>query len=186
MKNLALFVLVTFLIASYSNEKEELESSLKNTIEIYIRSKLETGTLDSVIIMGIETVTPYITTRFYQGKLYSELYKQQMISNPEVQARYKMTIQKDTTVQESWDYAEYRKMVMAEYTEVDRAEAKEKYEKLLVRIDSCQKILDSPDVDKETFMHYLVIVKAFTSKPGTPQKTEILSFKISQDFKIIE
>lgn len=159
MKKLIYFMLILIGFVACSSPKEKLEKKLLKSITQYMEAnKGKADIVDSIVIQDIDTLTPATYLFLYQQSLQN---KAEMLGQQYAVA----TDEGDTTVLESINNENI---------------------KTLNKLDSCDKAIKSPSVDKGTLWGYFVITKIYVKHPDNEVEVMDIGFPITADFKVKE
>ena len=159
MKKWLFFGVVLIGIVSCSSPKEKLVKNLRSTIIKYMdANKGKSDKIDSIVILDIDTLTP---------ASYMFLYQQSLQNKVEALG------QQQGQASESGN------------DELSESIAKESG-KTLNKLDSCNKALENPSMDKSSVWGYFVITKIYVKHPDNEVEVMDIGFPITADFKVKE
>lgn len=157
-KHLLIIISITLLFSCTSPEKR-LEKKLFNTIKDYMAANTaKTDIIDSISIIDIDTLTPATYMFLYNESL------QNKIEDLNQQYAYAMDDGNDSLADI------IGKKNIATFN----------------KIDSCEKALKSPSLDKSSVWGYFVITKVYIHHPDNEKEIIDIGFPITKEFIVKE
>lgn len=152
-------MMVVFGLISCNTPKEKLEKKLMSTINDYMEiNKGKEDNIDSIVIKDIDTLTPATYLFLYQQSL--------QIKAESIGQQY---------------------AAATEDGEEKKGEALDKENvRVLNKLDSCTRAMESPNVDKSTVWGYFVITKIYIKHPDNTCEIMDIGFPVTKDYKVYE
>jgi len=163
MKQKVVFIILTALLSlcACRNGKEKLNQRLKQVITQYMESSIEGFTVDSVQILGVDSLTDLQYAYFNKVALqnYEELLEQNRM------------LYLTPITEEEWDEQE---LVINQL------------QKIKNQLMQCDSILLDPRTDTVIFQYFFVATNVFGKNKNAQSETLFYGFPMDKSFKIKE
>ena len=155
--------MIAILLCFYAckDKKEVLNQKLKDTITHYMESSVEGFKVDSIKIVGIDSLTDIQYAYFH--KVIFQNFEEQLEQN------YILYVTPIT--EQEWDEQERIRLQL---------------EKIKSKIMQCDSILLDPDTDTVKFQYFFVATQVFGKNKNAQSEVHEIGFPIDKKFKVME
>lgn len=155
------FVVLTVFLFACGNKQERQNNKFKKAIASYMGKNMEAFNIDSISILGVDSLTDFDFAYFQQ--VIFKNYEMEIIGNP------KLYIYPDTD---------------KEFDEKEKLQAQ--LQMIQNRINSCDSIMLDSQTDTTSIQYFFVATKIFGKDNKGELKTHEIGFPINKNFEIKE